>query len=87
VTATVTPAPLPLPSPTETYLAQGRALFANGKLRDAVRVLDRVPLGDSLRPDADRLRGQIQNELLALAAAEASPPAAAPVPSPEPPRE
>ena len=28
------------------------------------------PLGDSLRPDADRLRGDIQRELLALATAE-----------------
>jgi tetratricopeptide (TPR) repeat protein len=87
VAATVTPAPLPVPSPTETYLVQGRALFTNGKLRDALRALDRVPAGDSLRPDADRLRGQIQNELLALAAAEASPPAAAAVPSTQPPRE
>ena len=87
VAATVTPAPLPVPMPTETYLTQGRSLFANGKLRDALRVLDRVPPGDSLRPDADRLRGQIQGELLALATAEASPPATAVVPSTLPPRE
>ncbi len=81
VTATVTPAPLPVPPPTETYLTQGRALFANGKLRDALRALDRVPLGDSLRPDADRLRGEIQTELLAIATAESSAPAAAVAPS------
>lgn len=87
IVATVTPAPLPIPSPTETYLAQGRSLFAGGKLRDALRALDRVPLGDSLRPDADRLRGQIQNELLALAAAEASSSAAAVPPSIGPRRE
>lgn len=77
VTATVTPAPLPVPPPTETYLTQGRALFTNGKLRDALHVLDRVPLGDSLRPDADRLRGEIQTELLAIATAESSAPAPA----------
>ena len=74
--ATVTPAPLPVPAPTESYLAQGRALFAGGKLRDAMRSLERVPLGDSLRPDADRLRGEIQRELLAVASAEATSPAA-----------
>lgn len=86
VAATVTPAPLPVPSPTETYLAQGRALFTGGKLRDALRALERVPLGDSLRPDADRLRGDIQRELLAVASAEASAPAAA-TPPVAPPRE
>jgi len=83
--ATVTPAPLPVPSPTEAYLAQGRALFAGGKLRDAMRTLDRVPLGDSLRQEADRLRADIQRELLAVASAEASPSAL--VPPSAPPRE
>jgi len=85
VSATVTPAPLPVPSPTESYVTQGRTLFANGKLRDALRALDRVPLGDSLRPEADRLRGEIQRELLAVASAEMSPPAA--LLSSPPPRE
>ena len=83
--AIVTPAPLPVPSPAEAYLAQGRAWFAGGKLRDAMRVLDRVPLGDSLRQDADRLRADIQRELLAVASAEASPSAI--VPPSSPPRE
>ncbi len=78
VSATVTPAPLPVPSPTEAYVAQGRALFANGKLRDALRVLDRIPLSDSLRPEGDRIRGEIQRELLAVASAEMSAPAAVP---------
>ncbi|HEX6163929.1 MAG TPA: hypothetical protein VFZ31_11215, partial [Vicinamibacterales bacterium] len=66
------PAPLPLPSPTEAYLTQARSLFASGKLRDALRALDRVPAADALRPDADRLRADIQRELLAVAGAEAS---------------
>jgi tetratricopeptide (TPR) repeat protein len=66
------PSPLPLPSPTETYLVQARSLFASGKLRDALRALDRVPVGDALRPDAERLRADIQRELLAVAGAEAS---------------
>ena len=85
VSATVTPAPLPVPSPTEAYVAQGRVLFANGKLRDALRVLERIPLSDALRPEADRIRGEIQRELLAVASAEMSAPAA--VPSSLPPRE
>lgn len=76
VPAVVAPGPLPVPSPTEAYLTQGRALYASGKLRDAMRTLDRVPLGDSLWPEADRLRGEIQRELLALASAEVSTPAA-----------
>ena len=84
--ALVTPAPLPIPSPTEAYLSQGRALFAGGKLRDALRALERVPVGDSLRQDADRLRGEIQRELLAVASAEASSPATTAAP-PSSPRE
>ena len=81
-----TPAPLPVPAPTETYVAQARALFARGKLRDALRALDRVPIGDTLRADADRLRGDIQRELLTVASAEASASSAAPPPA-SPPRE
>ncbi|MEO8680776.1 MAG: hypothetical protein ABI665_17120 [Vicinamibacterales bacterium] len=57
-------APLPVPAPTEVYVTRARALFANGKLRDALSALDRVPQGDSLRQDADRLRGEIQQQLL-----------------------
>lgn len=66
------PSPLPLPSPTETHLVRARSLFASGKLRDALRALDRVPASDALRPDAERLRADIQRELLAVASAEAS---------------
>ena len=83
---TPAPAPLPIPAPTEGYLAQARAMFAGGKLRDALRALDRVPVGDTLRPDAERLRADIQRELLAVATAEASasgPAAAAPAPPQE----
>jgi hypothetical protein len=56
--------PLPVPAPTEVYVTRARALFANGKLRDALSALDRVPQGDSLRQDAERLRGEIQQQLL-----------------------
>ena len=80
------PAPLPVPSPTETYVAQARALFASGKLRDALRALDRVPVGDALRPDAERIRADVQRELLAVAGAEASSASAIAAPV-SPPRE
>jgi len=56
--------PLPVPAPTEVYVTRARRFFAGGKLRDALAALDRIPQGDSLRPDADRLRGDIQRELL-----------------------
>jgi tetratricopeptide (TPR) repeat protein len=69
--------PLPIPSPTEAYVERARSLFAGGKLRDALRALDRVPVGDALRQDAERLRADIQRELLAVAGAEASSAAAA----------
>ncbi len=78
------PAPLPVPSPTETYVVQARALFAGGKLRDALRALDRVPAGDALRPEADRLRASVQRELLAVAGAEASAASAAQAPAAAP---
>jgi tetratricopeptide (TPR) repeat protein len=66
------PAALPIPSPTEGYLSQARALFASGKLRDALHALDRIPQGDTLHAEAERLRADIQRELLAVAGAEAS---------------
>lgn len=85
-TIVAVPAHLPLPSPTEAYLVQARALFAGGKLRDAIRALDRVPAGDALRPDADQLRADIQRELLAVAGAEATS-ASSVAPSAAPPKE
>jgi hypothetical protein len=64
--------PLPVPAPAETHVAQARALFAAGRLHDALRSLDKVPLGDPLRGDAERLRADIQRELLAVANAAPS---------------
>lgn len=85
--ATVTPqSPLPMPFPMEAYYAQARSLFASGKLRDALRALDRVPVGDALRPDAERLRADIQRELLAVASAEATSASSITAPA-SPPRE
>ena len=57
---------LPLPRRGETALARGRALAAGGRLHDALAVLDQVRPTDPQRDEADRLRGDIQRQLLAL---------------------
>ena len=60
-------APLPVPSPGEAHLARARSLFQGGRLRDALRTLDRIGDGDRLRPAADQLRAEVQRELLRTA--------------------
>jgi tetratricopeptide (TPR) repeat protein len=59
-------AALPLPRRGETALLRARALAAGGHLRDALSALDAVRPTDPQRPDADRLRADIQQQLLAL---------------------
>jgi hypothetical protein len=61
------PEPLPLARASETYLSRARTLVATGRLHDALAVLDRVPVGDSLYKDAERLRAEVQEQLLAIA--------------------
>jgi tetratricopeptide (TPR) repeat protein len=73
VVQTLESEPLPLPSATELYLARSRSLFETGRLRDALRELDRVPIGDAARPVADRLRAEIQLALLASAGIDPRP--------------
>jgi tetratricopeptide (TPR) repeat protein len=64
------PEALPLAGATEMFVARGRAHLARGRLRDALNELDRVPVGDPSRVEADRLRAEIQRQLLSVAAAE-----------------
>jgi hypothetical protein len=59
----------PVPRRGETSLARARALAAGGHLRDALRVLETIRLTDSQKPDADRLRADIQRQLLGLPSA------------------
>jgi hypothetical protein len=59
---------LPLPLRGETALAQAKALAASGHLRDALAALDQVRPTDPQRSDADRLRADIQRQLIGLAA-------------------
>jgi hypothetical protein len=65
-----TPEPLPLPQASESQLARARALMTTGRLRDALVILERVPVGDPLRFEADRLRADLQQQLLSLATEE-----------------
>jgi hypothetical protein len=57
--------PLPIVRPSEVVLARARSLYADGHLRDALRALDRVDPADPMRPEADRLRADVQQALLA----------------------
>ena len=57
----------PLPRRGETALARARALAAGGHLRDALILLETIRLTDAQKPDADRLRADIQRQLLGLA--------------------
>ncbi len=73
VAATVD-ARLPIPLSGETALARARALTAGGHLRDALAELDRVRSTDAQRAVADRLRADIQRQLIGLASAAAEAP-------------
>lgn len=59
--------PLPVARASETHLARARNLAAAGRLYDAMSSLDRIPVGDTLQTEAQRLRADIQRQLLALA--------------------
>jgi tetratricopeptide (TPR) repeat protein len=85
VVVSIAPDPLPVPASNERHLLRGRALFASGRLHEAIADLERIPPGDPLRPEADRLRGQIQRELLAVAASDFTPSPPTPATPPVPP--
>lgn len=77
------PEPLPMPRAAESALARARSLFAAGRLRDALRSLGAIDAADPLFPEAERIRADIQRELLAAGYSPAPalpPPSAAPVP-------
>jgi tetratricopeptide (TPR) repeat protein len=58
---------LPLPRRGELMLSRGRMLAASGRLHEALAVLEQVRPTDPQKEEADRLRGEIQRQLLALA--------------------
>ena len=59
--------PLPVARSSERILARARALYGEGHLRDALRTLDAIGIADPLRGDAERLRADVQRQLLATA--------------------
>jgi hypothetical protein len=60
------PEPLPIAYASERHLSRARSLAASGRLYDALAALDRIAIGDSLYGEANRLRAQLQQQLLAL---------------------
>jgi hypothetical protein len=56
--------PLPIVTASDMRIARARTMFDSGRLNDALRALDEVDVGDLRRPDADRLKADIQRVLL-----------------------
>ena len=67
---------LVLPRRAEMILTNARALMAGGHFREALTALDTVRPTDPQRGDADRLRAEIQQQLIALATLPVVPAAA-----------
>jgi hypothetical protein len=70
--ATAVPVParevaLPLPRRGEMALGRARSLAASGRLREALAVLETVRPADPQKPEGERLRADIQRQLLGLA--------------------
>jgi tetratricopeptide (TPR) repeat protein len=63
-----------IPRRGETALARARVLATNGRLRDALAALDLVRPTDPQKPDADRLRSDIQKQLIGLSSLSLRPP-------------
>ena len=64
-----------IPRRGDTALARARVLVTNGRLRDALAALDLVRATDPQKADADRLRVDIQKQLIELASISPRPPA------------
>lgn len=79
-------APLSVPRRGEMALARARAFAAGGHMRDALRSLDLVRPTDPQKEDADRLRADIQRQIMALSVSDVPvverPPADAPANDP-----
>jgi hypothetical protein len=71
--AAVAEDPLPIPSPSEAWVSRARGLYDDGRLRDALGVLDAVGTSDPLRREADELRAAIQRKLLEAARVRPAP--------------
>jgi len=67
--------PLPIVRSADMLLDKARGLYAEGHPHDALRLIDRIDDADPVRGDADRLRVEIQRDLLARASIGAASPA------------
>jgi hypothetical protein len=54
-------------------LSRARALYVDGRLHDALRLLDSVAVGDPLKAEADQLRADVQQRLLESARRSVAP--------------
>jgi hypothetical protein len=84
VAASAADAPPAVPVRSEIALARAESLVATGHLHDALAALDLVRPTDVQKADADRLRADIQRQLIALAATALADPAPPPGGSPLP---
>ena len=71
--ASVSDTGLPVPRRGEMALARARSFAAGGHLRDALTSLDLVRPTDPQKEDADRLRADIQRQIMALSTSDAFP--------------
>jgi hypothetical protein len=62
-----------LPRRGETALARARALASSGRLSGALAALDAVKPTDAEKVEADRLKAEIQKQLITLAAVPPAP--------------
>lgn len=65
---------LPIPRRAELSVVRARALMSSGKLRDALTLLESIRPTDPERAEAERLRGEIQHQLIAIGPLPASQP-------------
>lgn len=56
--------PLPVVRTSQMWLSRARSLYQAGKLKEALGVLDRIGGTDPVRPEADRLRADVQRDVL-----------------------
>jgi hypothetical protein len=70
-------APLPMPTGSQMIVSRARAQFEHGRLHEALLLLDRVQIGDPVKPEADGLRAIVQRELLAASSVDVGAPTSA----------
>ncbi len=72
----------PVPRRAEAAMVRARALVSSGRLRDAIDQLATIPATAPERAEADRLRGEIQRQLIAIGPLSAQRPEASADPVP-----